>query len=66
MSRLLDAAGRYLADRKGLLPLIGLFLVVCNFLLRLLAPAAWLGSTDLLLHTGVVLAILGFLLARVL
>jgi hypothetical protein len=66
MSRLLDAIGHFLAHRKGLLPLIGLFLVLGNLLLRLLAPGAWLSSTDLLLHMGIVLAILGFLLARVL
>jgi hypothetical protein len=66
MSRVLDAIAQYLAHRKGLLPLLGLFLVVCNLLLRILAPQAWLSATDLLLHMGVLLAILGFLLARVL
>lgn len=66
MSRLLDAIGHYLAHRKGLLPLLGLLLVLGNLLLRLLAPRAWLSSTDLPLHVGIILAILGFLLARVL
>jgi hypothetical protein len=65
MSRLLDAVGHYLAHRKGLLPLLGLVLVLGNLLLRLLAPEAWLSATDLLLHAGILLAILGFLLARV-
>jgi hypothetical protein len=66
MSRLLDAIGQYLAHRKGLLPLLGLLLVMCNLLLRILAPQAWLSATDLLLHVGILLAILGFLLARAL
>ena len=66
MSRILDAFGQYLAHRKGLLPLVGLLLVLCNLLLRILAPQAWLSATDLLLHVGILLAILGFLLARVL
>jgi len=58
--------GQYLAHRKGLLPLLGMFLVLCNLLLRILAPQAWLSATDLLLHVGVLVAILGFLLARAL
>lgn len=66
MSRLLDAVGQYLAQRKGLLPLLGMFLVLCNLLLRMLAPQAWLSATDLLLHVGVVVVVLGFLLARAL
>jgi hypothetical protein len=66
MSRILDAVSQYLAQRKGLLPLLGLLLVLCNLLLRLVAPQAWLSATDLLLHVGIMLAILGFLLARVL
>jgi hypothetical protein len=66
MSRLLDAISQYLAHRKGLLPLLGLLLVLCNLLLRILAPQAWLSATDLLLHMGVLVAILGFLLARAL
>jgi preprotein translocase subunit SecY len=66
MSRILDAVGHYLAHRKGLLPLLGLLLVLGNLLLRILAPQAWLSGTDLLLHVGILVAILGFLLARVL
>jgi hypothetical protein len=66
MSRILDAVAQYLAHRKGLLPLLGLLLVLCNLLLRILAPRAWLSATDLLLHIGIMAAILGFLLARVL
>ena len=66
MSRILDAVGQYLAPRKGLLPLLGLVLVLLNLLLRIFAPQAWISTTDLLLHAGVLLAILGLLLARVL
>lgn len=66
MSRLLDAVGRFLAQRKGLLPLIGMLLVLGNLVLRLLRPHSWFGSTDLLLHIGILLAVLGFLLARAL
>jgi len=63
---MLDSIGHYLADRKGLLPLLGALLVVLNLALRLLAPESWLGSNDLLLHLGILTAIFGLLLARVL
>jgi len=66
MSRLLDIAGQYLAHRKGLLPLLGALLVLCNLLLRLMLPQSWWSASDLLLHLGIVIAILGLLLARVL
>ncbi len=68
LNRLIDASGEYLAHRKGLLPLLGLALIVLNGLLGLLAAA--LGWDDFflvrqmcLLQIGVVVAIFGILLA---
>jgi hypothetical protein len=66
MPHTIDALAHYLARRKGLLPLLGCLFVLCNLILRLLAPQTWLGASDLLLHLGVLIAILGLLLARVL
>jgi hypothetical protein len=66
MSKLIDAIGQYLAHRKGLLPLLGLLLVLINLGLRLLAPASWLAGTDLFLHLGILIAVFGLLFARVL
>ena len=66
MSHLIDAVSHFLARRKGLLPLLGCLLVLINLAARLAAPASWLASTDILLHLGVLTAILGLLLARVL
>jgi len=63
LNRLLDFLSEYLAHRKGLLPLIGLFLVLVNGILQFFPGNLWLAQTNLLLHLGVILAILGFLLA---
>ena len=63
ISALLDKLSEFLAQRKGLLPLLGLLLVVANGILQFLPGAGWLGETDLLLHLGVIVAILGLLLA---
>ncbi len=59
----LDRMGNYLAERKGLLPMLGLVLVVLNLLLQWIPGMEPLAQTNLLLHCGVSLAILGFLLA---
>lgn len=66
MSQFISAITHFIARRKGLLPLCGCLLVLINLALRLFAPGTWLASTDLFLHLGVITAILGLLLARVL
>ena len=63
MSKLFDRMSDFLARRKGLLPLIGLALVIVNFLLQFVLPPGWLVSTNLLLHMGIIIAILGFMIA---
>lgn len=58
----LDVASNFFAHRKGLLPIIGIVLVVLNFTAQFL-PLSWFSESDFLLHFGVILAIIGFLLA---
>ncbi len=62
ISKFLDRASNFFAHRKGLLPVIVFFLVVLNLLIRLLLPG-WLADTDLFLHLGIILTIIGMLLA---
>ncbi len=61
-NRFLDWFSNFFAHRKGLLPLIGMALVGLNFLLRLAMPG-WLSASDVFLHLGVIIAILGFMFA---
>ncbi len=65
LSTFLDDFSEFFAHRKGLLPLIGLALILVNFVLQLI-PVGWLTQTNFFLHLGLVLAIFGFLLARAL
>lgn len=65
LSKLLDNASEYFAARKGLLPLLGIVLVIINFLVRLFVPG-WLSNSDLFLHVGIIVAIFGLILARAL
>ncbi len=61
-NRFLDAMSEFLAARKGLLPLIGLLLVVLNLVVQFIPALNGLAVHNWLLHLGVILAILGFLL----
>lgn len=63
LNRFLDRLSEFFAARKGLLPLVGLFLVLLNWILQIALNQLWLAETNLFLHLGVVVAILGFLLA---
>jgi len=60
-SRVLDQLSEFLASRKGLLPLIGIILVLTNLVLKF-TITGWLVDSDLFLHLGIVIALLGFLL----
>jgi hypothetical protein len=63
MSKLIDVLSEYLARRKGLLPLIGIVLIVLNLGLQIIVPGMWLASSNLFLHFGLIIAILGLMLA---
>lgn len=63
ISKLLDRVSNYLAPRKGLLPISGIGLVLINFFIVIFWPESFFSKTNLLLHVGIVLAIVGQLLA---
>lgn len=65
-STLLDRLSNSLANKKGLLPLIGTVLIVLNLLFEILLPKSYFTQIDLFLHLGLVIAILGLVLARAL
>jgi hypothetical protein len=66
LSKLLDDASNYLAERKGLLPLLGIGLIAINLVLWLILPPGWLRDSNLFLHLGAIVAIFGLTLARAL
>ena len=63
MSKLLDRISEFLAHRKGMLPIIGLFLILTNLILQFIFPGNFLATTNLLLHVGLIVAIFGLMLA---
>jgi hypothetical protein len=62
-NRFLDRLSEYLAHRKGMLPILGILLILVNFFLRVSGVGGWLIDVDLFLHLGVIVAILGFMVA---
>ena len=63
MSKLLDRMSEYLAHRKGLLPFIGLFLILINLIIQFVFPGSFLAETNLFLHIGLLVAIFGLMLS---
>lgn len=63
LSRWVDHASNYFAHRKGLLPMIGILLVIVNFILPFMFGLNVITGSNLFLHLGVIIAIFGFMLA---
>ena len=66
LSRLVDNASNYFAHRKGLLPLIGIGLVIINYILPFIFGLNVITGSNLFLHVGVITAIFGLMLASAL
>lgn len=63
ISRLLDFFSNYLAHRKGLLPIIGIALILFNLILQFIFPGSIIVTANLCLHVGLIVAIFGLMLA---
>ena len=66
LSRLIDQASDFFAHRKGLLPLLGILLVIINYVLPFLIGLNVVTQSNLFLHLGVIVAIFGIMLAAAL
>jgi uncharacterized ion transporter superfamily protein YfcC len=62
-SEFLDQTSNFLANRKGLLPLLGIGLVIFNLILVTLFPDWFFSRINLFLHLGIIIALIGQLLA---
>ena len=63
MSKFLDRASEFLAHRKGLLPIIGILLIALNLILQFILPGNLIASSNLFLHIGLIIALIGLMLA---
>jgi len=64
LSRMVDNASNYFARRKGLLPLLGILLVMINYILPFIFGLDnIITGSNLFLHLGIIVAIFGLMLA---
>jgi hypothetical protein len=66
VSRLLDRASEFLARRRGLTTLIGIGLVLLNYVLQFIPGLEGFARTNTLLHLGIAVGLFGLLLAQAL
>jgi len=59
---MLDRLSGYIAEHMGVPVLLGVLLAIVNFAIVLLAPDSWFAATNVLLHLGVVVGLMGILL----
>ena len=62
-SDFLDDVSTYLSARKGLLPILGVCLIILNFILVSILPDWFFSRTNLALHLGIIIALIGQMLA---
>ncbi len=63
ISKLLDRMSEYLAHRKGLLPIIGMVLIIVNLIVQFVFPQSPLAFSNIFLHIGLIVAIFGLMLS---
>jgi hypothetical protein len=63
LNQLIDKASEFFASRKGLLPMLGILFVIANFIMQFYPSTVALADKGLLLHLGVILAVIGIMLA---
>jgi hypothetical protein len=63
LNRVLDSSAEFFAQRKGLLPTIGILLVLVNAVLQFIPGSGIFVESNILLHLGVITAIFGIMLA---
>jgi hypothetical protein len=63
LNQIIDELSEFLAPRKGLLPMLGILLVLLNFILQFFPSMAALTDMGLFLHLGIIIAVVGMMLA---
>jgi hypothetical protein len=63
LNRFLDWIDEFLAHRKGLLLIISIMLIILNFIIQLIPGMGWLARSNLFLHLGVILGLVGVMVA---
>jgi hypothetical protein len=63
INQFLDVASNFLAHRKGLLPILGILFVILNFIIQFIPGVGFIATSNICLHFGIILALIGILIA---
>lgn len=63
---ILDKSADFMAERPGFLPILGIVFILINFLLQIFPGGGWIVDSNLFLHLGLVIGIIGLLIIRAL
>jgi hypothetical protein len=63
MNDFLDKVSDFLSKYPGLLPVVGLGLIILNLILQIF-PGSWFVDRHILLHVGIIVSLIGLLLVR--
>jgi len=63
---ILDRLSEFLAKRRGLPTLLAILLVIVNLIIQFIPGLEWLARTNLFLHLGVIVGLIGVLLSAAL
>ena len=63
---LLDKSADFMAERPGFLPILGIVFILVNLLLQIFPGTGWIVDSNLFLHIGLVIGIIGLLIIRAL
>lgn len=66
INEIVERINAFMVRRPGVLPLVGIGFILFNFLLQIYpGPDAWIAGSNLFLHVGLVLSVVGLLLVNV-
>ena len=63
LNKSLDWISEFLAHRKGLLLIVSILFVAVNFIFQIIPGMGWLARNNFFLHAGVILGLLGVMVA---
>ncbi len=63
LNKSLDWVSEFLAHRKGLLLIISILFVVLNFIFQIIPGMGWFARNNFFLHAGVILGLIGVMVA---
>ncbi len=63
---ILDRLSEFLSKRRGLPTMVAIVLVIVNLILQFIPGVEWLARTNLFLHLGIIVGLIGVLLSAAL